>query len=89
MVIAFEGWDAAGKGGAIHRLTAALDARGFTVAPISAPTPTELSHHYMWRFWKALPPKGHITIFDRTWYGRVMVERVESLCTVPAVAARV
>jgi len=83
MVVAFEGWDAAGKGGAIRRLTGALDARGFTVAPVSAPTPTELSHHYMWRFWTALPPRGHITIFDRTWYGRVMVERIEKLCTVP------
>ena len=83
MVIGFEGWDAAGKGGAIHRLNAALDARGFTVKPVSAPSPVELSHHYMWRFWKALPPKGHITIFDRTWYGRVMVERVEKLCTQP------
>ena len=84
MLIAFEGWDAAGKGGAIRHLNSALDARGFTVVPVSAPTPTELSHHYMWRFWKALPQKGHIAIFDRTWYGRVMVERVENLCTVPA-----
>ncbi len=83
LIIGFEGWDAAGKGGAISRLNAALDARGFTVAPISAPTPTELSHHYLWRFWQALPPKGHITIFDRTWYGRVMVERIEGLCTKP------
>ncbi len=83
MVIGFEGWDAAGKGGAIRRLNAALDARGFTVVPISAPTPTELSHHYMWRFWQGLQPKGHITIFDRTWYGRVMVERIEKLCTQP------
>jgi polyphosphate:AMP phosphotransferase len=83
MVICFEGWDAAGKGGAIRRLNAAMDARGFTVVPVSAPTPTELSHHYMWRFWTALPPKGHIAIFDRTWYGRVMVERIENLCTVP------
>lgn len=83
MIVGFEGWDAAGKGGAIHRLASALDARGYTVAPISAPTPTEASHHYMWRFWNALPPKGQITIFDRTWYGRVMVERVENLCTVP------
>ncbi len=84
MLIAFEGWDAAGKGGAIRRLNSALDARGFTVVPVGAPTPTELSHHYMWRFWKALPQKGHIAIFDRSWYGRVMVERVENLCTVPA-----
>jgi polyphosphate kinase 2 (PPK2 family) len=83
LIVGFEGWDAAGKGGAISRLTAALDARGFTVAPVSAPTPTELSHHYLWRFFKALPPKGHITIFDRTWYGRVMVERVEQLCSEP------
>ncbi len=83
MLVCFEGWDAAGKGGAIRRLTAAMDARGFTVVPVSAPTLTELDHHYMWRFWTALPPKGHIAIFDRTWYGRVMVERVESLCTVP------
>jgi AMP-polyphosphate phosphotransferase len=83
LVAAFEGWDAAGKGGAIRRLTSGLDARGFSVTPISEPTPIELSHHHMWRFWTALPPKGHITIFDRTWYGRVMVERIESLCTVP------
>ncbi|MFH1879379.1 MAG: polyphosphate:AMP phosphotransferase [Bacillota bacterium] len=83
VVIGFEGWDAAGKGGAIRRLNAGLDARGFTVAPIGAPTPTEQSHHYLWRFFTALPPRGHITIFDRTWYGRVMVERVEQLCTQP------
>ena len=83
LVVCFEGWDAAGKGGAIRRLNAAMDARGFTVVPIAAPTPVELNHHYMWRFWTALPPKGHIAIFDRTWYGRVMVERIEKLCTVP------
>lgn len=83
LVVAFEGWDAAGKGGAIGRLTAAMDARGFTVAPVSAPTPVELSHHYLWRFLKELPPKGHVAIFDRTWYGRVMVERVEGFCTLP------
>ena len=83
LVAAFEGWDAAGKGGAIYRLISALDARGFDVAPISAPTPLELSHHYLWRFFKELPPKGHITVFDRTWYGRVMVERVEGFCTQP------
>ena len=83
LVAAFEGWDAAGKGGAIRRLCSALDARGFTVTPVSAPTPVELSHHYLWRFFQALPPKGHIGIFDRTWYGRVMVERVEGLCTQP------
>ena len=83
LVVGFEGWDAAGKGGAISRLTSALDARGFTVAPVSAPTPVEMNHHYLWRFFTALPPKGHITIFDRTWYGRLLVERVEGLCTQP------
>jgi AMP-polyphosphate phosphotransferase len=83
LIAAFEGWDAAGKGGTIQRLTSALDARGFDVAPISAPTPLEQSHHYLWRFFQELPPKGYITVFDRTWYGRVMVERVEGLCTKP------
>ena len=81
MVVCFEGWDAAGKGGAIRRLTSSLDARGFDVVPISSPTPLELSHHYLWRFWRELPQNGHIAIFDRTWYGRVMVERVEGFCT--------
>ncbi len=83
LITAFEGWDAAGKGGAISRLISALDARGYDVAPISSPTPLELSHHYLWRFFRELPPKGHITVFDRTWYGRVMVERVEGFCTQP------
>lgn len=83
MVICFEGWDAAGKGGVISRLTSAQDARGFDVVPISAPTPLEKSHHYLWRFWHALPQNGHTAIFDRTWYGRVMVERVEGFCTEP------
>lgn len=77
LVIVFEGWDAAGKGGAIKRLTSGLDPRGFEVVPISAPTPTELSYQYMRRFWTALPKTGHIGIFDRSWYGRVMVERLE------------
>ncbi len=81
MVLAFEGWDAAGKGGSIRRLTSALDPRGFTVIPISAPTAEEKAHHHLWRFWRALPEKGHIAIFDRTWYGRVMVERIEGFCT--------
>ncbi len=81
MVIAFEGWDAAGKGGSIRRLTSALDPRGFTVVPIASPTTEEKQHHHMWRFWKALPQKGDIRIFDRTWYGRVMVERLEGFCT--------
>ena len=76
-VIAFEGWDAAGKGGAIRRLTTSLDARQYEVIPIAAPSPEELDHHYLWRFWKNLPRGGRIAIFDRSWYGRVLVERVE------------
>jgi polyphosphate:AMP phosphotransferase len=81
MVIGFEGWDAAGKGGVVRRLSSALDARGFDVIPISAPTPIEKAHHHLWRFWAALPRDGHIAIFDRTWYGRVLVERIEGFCT--------
>lgn len=77
MVIGFEGWDAAGKGGSILRLTEALDPRGYEVCPTSAPDATEKAHHYLWRFWNHIPKDGHIAIFDRTWYGRVMVERVE------------
>jgi polyphosphate kinase 2 (PPK2 family) len=76
VVAAFEGMDAAGKGGAIRRITAALDARQYRVVPISAPTPDEQAHPYLWRFWCALPARGHFSIFDRTWYGRVLVERV-------------
>ncbi len=77
LIIVFEGWDAAGKGGAIKRLTSGLDPRGYEVVPIAAPTPTELSYQYLRRFWTALPKTGHIGIFDRSWYGRVMVERLE------------
>ncbi|MDI9442851.1 MAG: phosphate--AMP phosphotransferase, partial [Planctomycetota bacterium] len=80
-VIVYEGWDAAGKGGNIKRLTRGLDPRGYEVVPIAAPTGLEKSHHYLWRFWNALPKAGHITIFDRSWYGRVLVERVEGFCT--------
>jgi polyphosphate kinase 2 (PPK2 family) len=80
-VIACEGWDAAGKGGAIRRLTQGLDPRGYEVIPFGAPTAEELAHHYLWRFWRQIPKAGHIAIFDRTWYGRVLVERVEGLCT--------
>ena len=76
-VIAFEGWDASGKGGAIRRVTTSLDAREYDVIPIAAPTREELDHHYLWRFWKNLPRGGRIAIFDRSWYGRVLVERVE------------
>lgn len=80
VIIVFEGWDAAGKGGAIRRLTQYLDPRGYTVLPISAPTEEEKAHHYLWRFWRNFPKAGHIAIFDRSWYGRVLVERVENFC---------
>lgn len=79
VVAAFEGMDAAGKGGAIRRVTAALDARQFRVVPVSAPTPEEIARPYLWRFWFHLPPRGNYTIFDRSWYGRVLVERVRGL----------
>ncbi|MBF0409510.1 MAG: polyphosphate:AMP phosphotransferase [Candidatus Riflebacteria bacterium] len=81
VVIAFEGCDAAGKGGAIKRLTENLDPRGYEVIPIAAPTKEELDHHYLWRFARVLPKAGHITVFDRTWYGRVLVERIEGFCS--------
>ncbi len=77
----YEGWDAAGKGGNIRRLTATLDPRFYDVIPVSKPTPEELARHYLWRFWRNLPRTGHLTIFDRSWYGRVMVERIEGFCT--------
>lgn len=80
-IIAFEGWDAAGKGGTIQRLTARWDPRHFEVWPISAPTPPERAHHFLWRFWQKLPGDGEIGVFDRTWYGRVLVERVEGFAT--------
>jgi polyphosphate kinase 2 (PPK2 family) len=80
-IIAFEGWDASGKGGAISRLTASWDPRWYEVWPIGAPTDEERERHFLWRFWKGLPAKGEINIFDRTWYGRVLVERVEGFCT--------
>ncbi|MGO8751391.1 MAG: phosphate--AMP phosphotransferase [Thermoguttaceae bacterium] len=79
-VIAYEGWDAAGKGGNIRRLTAGMDPRGYEVIPVAAPTEEDLAHHYLWRFWRNVPKAGHIAIFDRTWYGRVLVERVEGFC---------
>ena len=75
--VAFEGWDAAGKGGTIRRISNVLDPRGFKVWPIAAPTAEELKHHYLARFWSRLPGKGEIAVFDRSWYGRVLVERVE------------
>ena len=82
MIICYEGWDAAGKGGNITRVSSALDPRGYVVEPIASPSPAEKNRHFLWRFWQRLPKDGHITIFDRTWYGRVMVERIEKFCTV-------
>lgn len=81
VVLGFEGWDAGGKGGAIKRLTAKMDPRGYRVNPTASPNDIEKAHHYLWRFWRAMPKDGHIAIFDRTWYGRVMVERIEGFCT--------
>jgi polyphosphate:AMP phosphotransferase len=81
VIITYEGWDAAGKGGNIKRITEALDPRGFEVNPIASPEPHEKARHYLWRFWTRLPKDGHIAIFDRTWYGRVMVERLEGFCS--------
>lgn len=81
VVIVYEGWDAAGKGGNIKRITEALDPRGFEVQPIASPEPHEKARHYLWRFWMRLPKTGHIAIFDRSWYGRVMVERLEGFCS--------
>jgi len=81
VVIVYEGWDAAGKGGTIKRLTRALDPRGYEVVPVGPPTTEEKAHHYLWRFWRRIPKTGHITIFDRSWYGRVLVERVEGYCS--------
>ncbi|MBE5972002.1 MAG: polyphosphate:AMP phosphotransferase [Lachnoclostridium sp.] len=81
VVLCFEGWDAAGKGGAIKRLTSHLDPRGYKVCPTPAPNDVEKVHHYLWRFWNNVPKDGHIAIYDRTWYGRVMVERIEGFCT--------
>jgi AMP-polyphosphate phosphotransferase len=80
-IIAMEGWDAAGKGGMIQRLVAPWDPRWFQVWPIAAPTEEERVRHFLWRFWKRLPGRGEINVFDRTWYGRVLVERVEGFCS--------
>ena len=81
IVIIYEGWDAAGKGGNIKRLTQRLDPRYFNVYGIAKPTPDELAHHYLWRFWTKLPARDHMVIFDRSWYGRVLVERIEGFAT--------
>jgi polyphosphate kinase 2 (PPK2 family) len=80
-IMVFEGWDAAGKGGAIRRVTAALDARDYRVIPIAAPSDEERAQHYLWRFWRHLGRAGRVTIFDRSWYGRVLVERVEGFAS--------
>jgi polyphosphate kinase 2 (PPK2 family) len=77
VVMIYEGWDAAGKGGNIKRLVRRMDPRGYEVIPIAAPNDVELAHHYLWRFWMKMPKAGHFAIFDRSWYGRVLVERVE------------
>jgi len=81
VVLVFEGHDAAGKGGAIRRITRALDARHYRVTPVAAPTEEESQRPYLWRFWRHLPPRGRFAIFDRSWYGRVLVERVEGYCS--------
>ena len=80
--VVFEGWDASGKGGAIRRLIAPMDLRHVRVAQFSAPTPDEKRHHFLWRFWPHLPGWGGMAVFDRSWYGRVLVERVEEYATV-------
>jgi len=82
VVIVFEGWDACGKGGTIKRLTERLDPRGYVVHAIAAPAGEDKTHHYLWRFWRRLPERGEIAIFDRSWYGRVLVECAERLCSV-------
>ena len=81
LILVFEGPDAAGKGGAIRRLTAAMDARDYRVISVAAPTDEERAHPYLWRFWRHLPRRGRLTIYDRSWYGRVLVERVEGFAT--------
>ncbi|HEY4797884.1 MAG TPA: polyphosphate:AMP phosphotransferase [Bacteroidia bacterium] len=80
LVVMYEGWDGAGKGGNIKRLVQLMDPRGYEVHPVAAPNDIERAHHYLWRFWRDIPKAGHIGIFDRSWYGRVLVERVEGFC---------
>ena len=80
IVFAFEGWDAAGKGGAIRRLTSAIDPRDYSVISVTKPTAEEKHAHYLWRFWRHIPRDGRATVFDRSWYGRVLVERIEGFC---------
>ncbi len=83
LCVLFEGWDASGKGGAIRRLTGPLDPRHVNVAQFAAPSSRERRHHFLWRFWPALPGWGGMTVLDRSWYGRVLVERVEGFATEP------
>jgi polyphosphate kinase 2 (PPK2 family) len=83
LLAVFEGSDAAGKGGAIKRITETLEPRGYTVSSFSAPRGEEKTRHYLWRFWRALPRAGHLGVFDRSYYGRVLVERVEGFCSEP------
>jgi len=80
LVVMYEGWDGAGKGGNIKRLVQLMDPRGYEVNPVAAPNDIERAHHYLWRFWRDIPKAGHMAIFDRSWYGRVLVERVEGFC---------
>lgn len=80
-VIVLEGWDAGGKGGLIRRIIPAMDARNYQIIPIAAPTDEERAHHYLWRFWRHIPRAGQVTIYDRSWYGRVLVERVEGFAS--------
>ncbi len=82
LMIMYEGWDAAGKGGNIKRVAQALDARAYTIFPSPAPTKPELLHPHLWRYWTRLPKAGHVGIYDRSWYGRVLVERVEGFASV-------
>ena len=89
LIIAFEGNDAAGKGGAIRRVTQALDARIQSTVPVAAPTEEERAQPYLWRFWRQIPRQGRVTVFDRSWYGRVLVERVEGVCPRGRVESRV
>jgi len=81
VAVVFEGWDAAGKGGTIRRMVTNLDPRIYRVHATAKPTPAELAHHYLWRFWTRLPKRGELVVFDRSWYGRVLVERVEKFAT--------
>jgi polyphosphate kinase 2 (PPK2 family) len=83
VAVVFEGWDAAGKGGTIRRMVTNLDPRIYRVHATAKPTPAELAHHYLWRFWTRLPKRGELVVFDRSWYGRVLVERVEKFATEP------